>query len=37
MNKIILFGSKARGNAKKESDIDLIIVSPYFEEKNFNR
>lgn len=24
--RLILFGSKARGNAKKESDIDLLVV-----------
>src|SRR3989338_11145498 len=28
---IILFGSQATGKTHKDSDIDLIIVSPYFE------
>ncbi len=33
--KIILFGSRARGNYLKNSDIDLIIVSKYFRGKHF--
>ena len=32
--KIILFGSQARGEAKKWSDVDLIVVSPKFKGKN---
>ena len=28
---IYLFGSQATGKTHKDSDIDLIIVSPYFE------
>ena len=29
--KVILFGSRVSGNAKRNSDIDVIIVSSYFE------
>ncbi len=29
-SKIILFGSRATGKAKKESDYDFIIISPKF-------
>jgi predicted nucleotidyltransferase len=29
-DKVILFGSRAKGNAQKSSDIDLIVISPYF-------
>lgn len=32
--KIILFGSYARGNFTKDSDVDLIIVDKAFEGKN---
>ena len=35
IDKIILFGSFAKGRAHKFSDIDLIIVSPKFEGKDF--
>lgn len=28
--KIIIFGSRVKGNAKDESDIDVIIISHYF-------
>lgn len=35
IQKIILFGSRAAGDFRKESDIDLMIVSPEFEGKNF--
>lgn len=31
---IILFGSQARGDAKQDSDIDLIIISKSFKGKN---
>lgn len=27
--KIILFGSQARGNADEHSDVDLLVVSPF--------
>jgi predicted nucleotidyltransferase len=30
IEKVILFGSHARGTAKPESDIDLCVVSPQF-------
>ncbi|MGC9309973.1 MAG: nucleotidyltransferase domain-containing protein [Candidatus Nanoarchaeia archaeon] len=35
IKKIILFGSRAKGNYKNESDFDLIIVSDDFEGINF--
>jgi uncharacterized protein len=35
IKKIIFFGSRATGNAKKHSDIDLIIVSNNFKKMNF--
>jgi len=34
IEKAILFGSYARGEAKKDSDIDLILVSKEFEGKS---
>lgn len=30
VDKIILFGSQARGDAREDSDIDLLVVSPDF-------
>ncbi|GFN22710.1 nucleotidyltransferase domain-containing protein [Thermanaeromonas sp. C210] len=30
IDKIILFGSRARGDAREDSDIDLLVVSPDF-------
>ncbi|MEM0153617.1 MAG: nucleotidyltransferase domain-containing protein [Ignisphaera sp.] len=33
--KIVLFGSRARGNALKTSDIDIIVVSRVFETMHF--
>ena len=33
--QIILFGSQAKKNARKDSDIDLIIVSESFRRKSF--
>ncbi len=30
IDKIILFGSQARGDARDNSDIDLLVVSPDF-------
>jgi predicted nucleotidyltransferase len=30
VEKIILFGSFAKGKAKKDSDLDLLIISPNF-------
>ncbi|MBI2434354.1 MAG: nucleotidyltransferase domain-containing protein [Candidatus Hydrogenedentes bacterium] len=35
--KMVLFGSQARGNAREDSDIDLIVVSPDFEGKDFHQ
>ena len=32
---VILFGSRATGRARPDSDIDLIIVSPFFEGARF--
>ncbi|HHY99403.1 MAG TPA: nucleotidyltransferase domain-containing protein [Firmicutes bacterium] len=30
VDRIILFGSQARGDAREDSDIDLLVVSPDF-------
>ncbi len=35
LEKVILFGSRARGDALKESDYDFIIVSRDFSRTNF--
>ena len=35
LHKVILFGSRARGNNLKTSDFDFIIVSPDFEGIHF--
>ena len=35
IQKVILFGSRARGNFNEDSDIDLIIVSDDFQDMNF--
>lgn len=35
INKIILFGSMAKGSFHTDSDIDLIVVSPKFRGLNF--
>lgn len=37
IKKMILFGSVATGKAKKDSDIDLIIVSKKFENVVFSK
>ncbi len=38
LDKLILFGSRARNDAKIDSDFDLIIVSKTFEgQKSFKR
>lgn len=34
ISKIILFGSQAKGIATKESDVDVVIISPDFKGKN---
>jgi len=36
-SQIIIFGSRARGDAKSISDIDVIIVSDYFKDIPFLR
>lgn len=35
IDKVILFGSMARGGAHRDSDIDLIIISPDFKKVDF--
>jgi predicted nucleotidyltransferase len=37
IKKVILFGSRATGNAREDSDFDLIIVSDDFEGMNVFR
>ncbi|MBI4147276.1 nucleotidyltransferase domain-containing protein [Candidatus Woesearchaeota archaeon] len=38
LNKMILFGSRAKGKPTRYSDFDLILVSPSFRrKKSFNR
>lgn len=32
VEKALLFGSQARGNARKDSDFDLVVISPDFAE-----
>lgn len=34
INKIVLFGSYSKNNAKSESDIDLAVISPDFTGKD---
>lgn len=34
LNKIVIFGSYAKGTAEKESDIDIIVVSEDFRGKD---
>ena len=34
VERIVLFGSYAKGNNTEESDLDLVIISPDFEGKN---
>ncbi|NMC76912.1 MAG: nucleotidyltransferase domain-containing protein [Candidatus Methanofastidiosa archaeon] len=37
-NRLILFGSRIKENARADSDIDVILVSPFFENiKSVNR
>ena len=36
IDKLIFFGSRARGRAHRDSDIDLIIVSKNFRKKKFS-
>jgi len=35
INTVLFFGSRANGKIRKDSDIDLIIVSPDFSKMNF--
>ncbi|MCR4405221.1 MAG: nucleotidyltransferase domain-containing protein [Candidatus Acetothermia bacterium] len=35
VERLILFGSRARGDHLKDSDIDLVIISPDFRGLNF--
>ncbi|MEA1904656.1 MAG: nucleotidyltransferase domain-containing protein [Candidatus Hadarchaeota archaeon] len=35
IDRVILFGSRATGEVHEDSDIDLIIVSPDYEGKDF--
>ncbi len=37
VERVILFGSRAGKRHRKDSDVDLIIVSPYFKRKKFGR
>src|SRR2546427_123917 len=34
VQRMILFGSRARGGPRRDSDVDLIVVSPKFKRKN---
>src|SRR5438034_11736058 len=34
VERMILFGSRARGKTHRLSDVDLIVVSPHFRRKN---
>ncbi len=35
-DKIVLFGSRAEGSARRDSDVDLMLVSKKFEGKAFH-
>jgi predicted nucleotidyltransferase len=35
--KVLLFGSRVKGDARQESDIDLIVISPSFKNIPFIR
>lgn len=37
ISKIILFGSQARGTASAESDVDIVLISRDFRNKNIYR
>lgn len=34
IRRMVLFGSRARGEARRDSDVDLIVVSDAFRRKN---
>ncbi len=36
VERVILFGSYATGNAKEDSDIDLILIGKKFRDKDFH-
>ncbi len=35
VERLILFGSHAVGVAREDSDIDLVVISPSFSDKNY--
>jgi predicted nucleotidyltransferase len=35
VDKLILFGSHAVGTAREDSDIDLVVISPSFSDKDY--
>ncbi len=37
IEKVILYGSRAKGNFKKGSDIDLVLVAPQFTLTDLNK
>ncbi|OIO76266.1 MAG: hypothetical protein AUJ85_00895 [Elusimicrobia bacterium CG1_02_37_114] len=37
ISKIILFGSQTKGNASRQSDMDVVIISKDFRKKNIFR
>jgi uncharacterized protein len=37
VSKLVVFGSRAKGTATQESDIDIVIVSEDFRKKNIFR
>lgn len=37
LERVILFGSRARGDARQDSDVDLLVVSTAFEGKSLGQ
>lgn len=37
IEKLVLFGSQANGTSREGSDIDLMVVSPDFEDKDLHQ
>lgn len=35
VDKLILFGSYARGKYREDSDIDVVVISPDFKDKDY--
>ncbi len=35
VEQTILFGSRSRGNAREDSDIDVVVLSPSFSGKSY--